>query len=307
MVFFQARKERYSQSVPGTGRPRTSVSRGSGWSASYDRDDPAPFWGWARYEMRRSPLTIARYREALGWVIRDIGDLPVATLNLGYVLSLRRTMEQRRCGEARVAGVLNALRSFLKFCREILQLPALDPRRVRVPRIPRRDVVYLTRHEVGEFLNAIIRPREPLGQVPLARLRFRALVEVLLGTGARISEVLSLDRSDIDFERRAGRVIGKGRKQRVLFFTDRALEWVGRYLARRGDDEAPLFVSRGEPPRRLTYDAVKNVFKAMNKRAGLRKKVGTSRSCLDMSSSIPPAGTTWPSTFGRPRRLIRSS
>ena len=85
--------------------------------------------------MRRPPSTIGRYREALNWVIRDVGDLPVARLHVGHILSLRRKMDQRGCGEARIAAILNAFRSFLKFCREVLRLAALDPRQIRVPRI----------------------------------------------------------------------------------------------------------------------------------------------------------------------------
>lgn len=195
--------------------------------------------------MRRSPLTIARYREALGWVIGDIADQPVAALNLGYVLSLRRKMEQRGCGEARIAAILNALRSFLRFCREVLRLSALDPCQIRAPRIPRRDVLYLTKEEVHQFLEAIIRPGECWDEMPLVRLRFRALVEVLLGTGARISEILSLDRRDVDVQRREVKIVGKGNKQRVLFLTDRALEWIGRYVSRCRDEEEALFVSPG--------------------------------------------------------------
>lgn len=228
---------------------------------------------WARYEMRRSPLTIARYREALNWVIRDIGDLPLSRLNVAHVLSVRRNMDQRGCGEARVAGVLNALRAFLRFCREVLKVVTLDPREIRVPRIPRRDVLFLGRDEVERFLDAIIGPGERWEEVPLARLRFRALVEVLLGTGARVSEVLGLDRRDVDFQRMEAKIVGKGNKQRVLFFTDRALEWLGRYLSRRRDDEEPLFVTRGDRPRRLSYDAVKNAFKGVTQRAHPAKKV----------------------------------
>ena len=269
---FQATNDLYGQKVLGAHQPGTHVGWGRRYSPSHHWNDRAPFLEWARYEMRRSPLTIARYQEALRWVIRDIGDQPVATLHVGHVLSLRRNMEQRGCGAARVAGILNALRSFLKFCREVLQLRALDPQQVRIPRIPKRDVVYLTKDEVDQFVNAIVRPGEGWEEVPLPRLRFRALVEVLLGTGARISEILALERRDVDFQRREAKIVGKGNKQRVLFFTDRALEWLGRYLARRGDDEAPLFVTRGDPTRRLTYDSVKNVFKAANKRARLKKK-----------------------------------
>ena len=170
--------------------------------------------------MRRAPSTTIRYREALGWVVRLIGDQPVGQLHLGHIITIRCKTEERGCCEARVAAILHALRSFLTFCREVLQLPVLDPREVRVPRIPRRDVVHLMKDEVQRYLEAIIAPDELWEAVSLTRLRFRTLVEVLPGTGARISEVLSLNHSDVHWARKEAKIIGMGNKQRTLFFTD---------------------------------------------------------------------------------------
>jgi site-specific recombinase XerD len=229
------------------------------------------FLDWTRYELRRAPNTIQRYREALGWVVRDIGDVPVARLHIGHVLELRRRMDARGCGEARMASILNSLRSLLKFTRTVLGVPVLDPRQVRIPRVPRRDVVYLSKEEVQRFLEAIMPPGESWEEAMLSRLRFRALVEVLLGTGARISEILALDRSDINMEHREAKIVGKGNKQRTLFFTDRALEWLGRYLSKRRDDERPLFVGAGD--RRLVYDAVKTAFQRFEKRSAIGKTI----------------------------------
>jgi site-specific recombinase XerD len=231
------------------------------------------FLDWTRYELRRAPNTIQRYREALGWVIRDIGDVPVTRLHIGHVLELRRRMDARGCGEARMASILNSLRSLLKFSRTVLGVPVLDPRQVRIPRVPRRDVVYLSKEEVQRFLDAIVPPGEPWEGVLFSRLRFRALVEVLLGTGARISEILSLDRSDVNLEQREAKIVGKGSKQRTLFFTDRSLEWLGRYLSKRHDDERPLFVGCGDAPGRLAYDAVKTAFQRFEKRSGIGKTI----------------------------------
>ncbi len=70
--------------------------------------------------------------------------------------TLRRMIEARGCREARIASILNALRAFLKFCREVLRVPTIPPHEIRVPRIPRRDVVYLTTEEVQRFVEAII-------------------------------------------------------------------------------------------------------------------------------------------------------
>jgi integrase/recombinase XerD len=151
-----------------------------------------------------------------------------------------------------------------------------------IDRDTREFVAALIRPEqldrIVEYINtegegSILRSGEDWETVALPRLRFRALVEVLLGTGARISEILALDRRDIDFQRREAKTIGEGNKQRVLFFTVRALEWLQRYLSRRRDDEEALFVTRGDRPHRLAYDAVKHVFKHVTRRAHLSKKV----------------------------------
>jgi site-specific recombinase XerD len=232
------------------------------------------FLEWLRYEMRRAPATVQRYGEALQWVIRDIGDQPVTGLHLGHLLTLRRKMETRGCREARMAAILHGLRAFLKFCREVVRVPTLSSREIRVPRIPRRDVIYLTREEVQRYVDAIIAPGDAWEDVPLSRLRFRALVEVLLGTGARISEVLSLNRSDIHRERKEAKIIGKGNKERMLYFTDRALLWLERYLSRRWDDDEALFVTQGDPPRRLRQqDRIKDTFALYRRRADLTKPV----------------------------------
>jgi site-specific recombinase XerC len=125
------------------------------------------FLEWAHYDARRSPATLERYKEALGWVVRFIGDRQVGELHLGHLPVIRRKIEKRGCQEARMASILNALRSFLKFCRDVLRLPVLAEREVRIPRLPKCDVVYLTKEEVQRFLDAIIAPDEPWDEVPL--------------------------------------------------------------------------------------------------------------------------------------------
>jgi integrase/recombinase XerD len=77
--------------------------------------------------------------------------------------------------------------------------------------------------------------------------------------------------SRVDLGRREAKVIGKGNKERVVFFTERSLEWLTRYLSRRHDDEISLFVKQLNPPDRLTYAAVKTAFQRLGPKAGLDK------------------------------------
>src|SRR2546429_491614 len=102
------------------------------------------------------------------------------------------------------------------------------------PRIPKREVTFLTPGEIQEYVAAIPIRKGPRS-FDMKWLCFRALVEVLLGTGARISEALSLKRSSINFQTGEATIIGKGNKQRVIFFSPRSLGWVKEYVSRRKD------------------------------------------------------------------------
>lgn len=71
-----------------------------------------------------------------------------------------------------------------------------------------------------------------------------ALVDVLAGTGMRISELCALNRADVDIHNGRCVIYGKGRKERPAFFTPKAIVHLENYLASRKDDHPALFVSK---------------------------------------------------------------
>jgi len=102
-------------------------------------------------------------------------------------------------------------------------------------------------------------------------LRLRTLTEVLLGTGMRISEALQLDRDGIDFGKREAKIIGKGRKERTVFFSERAIQWIKYYLEARADSEKPLFVTNQMT--RLRREDISKLFRRQAEKAGINKKI----------------------------------
>jgi integrase/recombinase XerD len=165
-----------------------------------------------------------------------------------------------------MAAMLSGLRSFLRYARNVRGLAVYDPEKVRRPKIPKREVAYLTKEEVERFLRAI-----PLHT--WAGLRDRALAEVLCPTGMRISEALALDRHQIDWEAREARIIGKGNKPRKVYFNAKALEWLRRYLHTRHDDHPALFVAQENTRERLKAPGTWKRFKRYAMRANLGKRV----------------------------------
>jgi integrase/recombinase XerD len=223
-------------------------------------------------ERRFSINTVQRYRYNVNCFRRDVGDLLLGEIKPMHFIALKSRMSARGARASRIAGVIFAMKSLLTFARDFLGVAVLDVKNIAVPREPRREVLYLTEEEVAKFIAAITLetslPRHP----HLAGYCYRALVETLLGSGMRISEALSLNRDSIDFEAREAVIIGKGNRQRPVFFTARALEWVSRYLDLRADSDRALFVSAATG-RRLTRDAVELMFRRLSRAAGMEKTV----------------------------------
>src|SRR3989344_2148750 len=212
------------------------------------------------------PITLVRYRGYLEHLIAVVGDCSVANLDGDRVALFKRRLLGAGLSPATIGGRLSCLRKFLRYVRDIERLETLEPERIRRPKIPVREVEYLSKGEVERFLQAI--PTEAV-----TSLRDRALAEVLCSTGMRISEVLSLNRSGIDWEAREARVIGKGNKERRVYFSDSAVRWLTRYLDRRWDDHPAVFVTDGGEPRRMNPQGTWKRLRRYGRLAGLSKNV----------------------------------
>jgi site-specific recombinase XerD len=137
------------------------------------------------------------------------------------------------------------LKALLEYARTVEHREVFPAEEITFPKRERRQVVYLTPQEIERFISTIkiqtySRPYRPY----LTGLRFRALIEAILGSGLRISEVLSLDRHQLDPKTHEVKIIGKGRKERTAFLTDRAFFWIGRYLDARDDNHPAVFVTQ---------------------------------------------------------------
>lgn len=103
--------------------------------------------------------------------------------------------------------------------------------------------------------------------------RQRAFVEVMYATGCRLSEVSGMDREHIDFHEKSALVIGKGDKQRTVYFSFKAMYHLKKYLKTRTDECKALFVTERKPYRRLSNRGIQDEIYKIADYAGLGDKV----------------------------------
>lgn len=102
-------------------------------------------------------------------------------------------------------------------------------------------------------------------------VRDLAIIDMLASTGMRVGELVKLDRSDIDFANRECVVLGKGNKQRKVYFDARTKIHLQRYLNSRTDDNPALFVTLQRPYNRLQISGVEIRLRRLGEKLNLNK------------------------------------
>jgi site-specific recombinase XerD len=169
---------------------------------------------------------------------------------------------------------LIALRALLKHLHKN-DVKTLSPEKIELPKVPNRQVEVLSREELDRMFQSIdITKRN--GPRDLALLHF------LYSTGLRVSEVSKLNRKDVHLASGEFRVVGKGRKARIVFLSDTASGYLKQYLDLRSDNWNPLFVSNSNrsrvdtlsgEERRLEPQAIERIVRGIAMYAGIVKKV----------------------------------
>jgi integrase/recombinase XerD len=159
-----------------------------------------------------------------------------------YLSSTSRKTASDEAGQGQLSSysinrILSALRSYLRFLVEIDQKVPVPADAIKLLKTEKK---YGQVPEMDELIKLIESPTQ-FEKDPTIRLRNRAMLEILFATGMRISELLSLKREQLD---KSGRiyVMGKGKKQRFVYLTPRAIKHLSAYLSARHDDAPYLFI-----------------------------------------------------------------
>ena len=102
-------------------------------------------------------------------------------------------------------------------------------------------------------------------------LRDLAMIDLLSSTGMRVGEMVLLNRADINFSERECVVLGKGSKERIVYFDAKAKLHLQQYLDSRTDDNPALFVSLRAPYERIKIGGIEHRFREMGKRLNIPK------------------------------------
>lgn len=202
------------------------------------------FLEYLEIEKNSSSLTIRNYRHYLErfsfWLkgtqnFKKLCDLSLNIIKKYRVFLARYLAKDGLPLKKATQGYhLIALRSFLKYLSK-MDIESLAPEKIELPKADSKSIKFLTTEQVERILS---QPKIST----ITGLRDKAILETLFSTGLRVSEIHKLNRDQIDFKRREFGIIGKGRRPRVVFLSERACQWIKQYLKMREDNYKPLFI-----------------------------------------------------------------
>jgi integrase/recombinase XerC len=188
---------------------------------------------------RLSPATVRAYRSDLAELTRSTGDSSLDDLDIEVLRQWQWEATTRGLSKATAARRTSAVRAFLSWARDEGLIETDPSPRLVAPKRGRTLPVVATSSALDEVLTGVAAQAESGDPVAL---RDHAVLEVLYGSGARVSELCGLDLDDVDHENRTLRVRGKGDKERVVPYGVPAARSLDAYLVRG----RPALSARGE-------------------------------------------------------------
>lgn len=204
-----------------------------------------------------SKATLRNYRSEL----TEFLEFSDGRADNGRIATYTAWLWKRGLAVSSIARRLYELRSFFRFLQRE-GLADVNPDRIEVPKTPKRLPRFLTHEQVSRLLTG---PRDA---------REGAILEILYGTGMRLSELVGLDLDDFSPSRRTLKVRGKGDKERHVVLGIPALEALQDYIAyqRRPHDGKPaLFLCKNGT--RISKQAVGRIVRRCGERGGLGKNI----------------------------------
>ncbi|OGH19969.1 MAG: hypothetical protein A3D74_03665 [Candidatus Levybacteria bacterium RIFCSPHIGHO2_02_FULL_37_13] len=202
------------------------------------------FLEYLEIEKNCSKLTIRDYKHYLEvfaeWFetslpLKFISDLDLQTVRK-YRVFLANRVDDKSMTLKRVTQnyYVIALRSFLRYLIKN-DHKVLEPSKIDLPKTESRSLKFLDKDQVDRLVTAIDTSKEE-------GIRDRTILELLFSTGLRVSELVRLNHNQVNLDRKEFGVIGKGGRARLVFVSDRATDWIKRYLEKRKDRFSPLFI-----------------------------------------------------------------
>jgi len=225
------------------------------------------FMRYLEIEKNYSQHTILNYKLDLEGFSKFLGATEIEKVDYLNLRKYLAALKEKSLGSRSINRHLSSLRSFFKFLTREGLLKTNPILSVSSPKQDKHLPQFLTEDEVTKLIESAF----PKNLKDERGLRDRAILEAFYSTGMRISELVAINQEDIDFIGGIVKVMGKGRKERIVPIGERAIAVIRDYLKKRKKQAEALFLNKSG--RRITTRGVRNIVYKYIRFAGLKQGI----------------------------------
>ena len=204
-----------------------------------------------------SERTIKYYKEIIDKFIDDF-DKSIKNINTEDIRKyLSRYKEINNCGSTTIDNIRRVLSSFFSWLEDedyIIKSPVRRIHKIKTPSMVKETLTDENLERLRDECNNV---------------RDLSLIELLISTGMRVGEIVNLNINDLNLEDRSCVVLGKGNKQREVYFDAKTKLHLKQYLYKRHDDNDALFVSSRKPYQRLSISGIELIIRKLGNESNI--------------------------------------
>ncbi len=224
------------------------------------------FITYLKNEKNVSPHTARSYLSDLEQLFDFLGERALASVDHQTLRQFIAHLMDLKVKKSSIARKLSAIRTFFKYLNREGVLTNNPARLVATPRKEKRLPAVLTVDDAQRLMDA---PASKNDGDAVSTARDRAVLETLYSTGIRASELIGINKYDLERRERLIRIRGKGRKERIVPIGTKALVAIDAYLAQNHKARDATAVFTGPSGKRLTARTVQRILENYRKKLDL--------------------------------------
>ena len=225
------------------------------------------FIRYLEIEKNYSKHTILNYTLDLKDFKKFLAATPLEKVDYLTLRKYLAILKEKNLGTRTVNRRLSALRSFFKFLARESYIKTNPILILSSPKLEKHLPSFMTEEEVVKLIEAAL-PKDDKDELGL---RDRAILETFYSTGMRISELVGLSADDVDFISGILKVMGKGKKERIVPIGEIAIQTIRRYLEKRKKQNNAVFLNKNGS--RITTRGVRGIVEKYLRLAGIKHGV----------------------------------
>ena len=205
----------------------------------------------------RSDNTIKQYKRTLVKFFLHVGK-PLRDINARDIRLFLYTFEERGGSKSYMDTIRRQLSAFFSWAQNegfITVNPCKKVKKIQAPQVIRKPLTRAEREALTDACETV---------------RDKALLATLYSTACRVSELVSINREDVNLTNRSIKVFGtKGKAERIVYINDTCFYYLEKYLSERDDNNPALFVTHKNPHKRISKECVQHTLKKLGDLAGV--------------------------------------